>query len=54
MTLSRMNVLSLALLPARVAMAGAEVAVAAAGFVSPSGPLRRPGGYSERLEILLA
>src|SRR4051794_8853315 len=49
-----MNVLSIALLPARAAMASAEVAVAAVGFVSASGPLRRPGGYGERLEVLLA
>src|SRR3954451_13789003 len=49
-----MNVLSVALLPARAAMASAEVDVAAVCFVGPSGPLRRPGGYSERLEVLLA
>lgn len=49
-----MGLISLALLPARAAVATAEVVVAMRDLASPTGPVRRPGGYGERLDILLA
>src|SRR3954469_7392911 len=49
-----MNLVSVALLPARAAIATAETAIAIGGLVAPSGPLRRAGGYGERLAVLLA
>lgn len=48
-----MDLVSVALLPARAAIATAETAVAIGALVAPTGPLRRPGGYGERLAVLL-
>ena len=49
-----MNLVSVALLPARAAVATAETALAIGAFVAPAGPLRRSGGYGDRLAVLLA
>jgi hypothetical protein len=49
-----MGLLSLALLPARAVVGGAELLVATGRVVAPGGPARRPGGYAERLSALLA
>jgi hypothetical protein len=42
------------LLPARAARGGAEIAVDAARAIGREGPIRRPGGYTDRLAALLA
>ena len=48
-----MNVVSVVLLPARAAVATAETVIAVGVLASNSGPLRRPGGYAERLTAVL-
>jgi hypothetical protein len=49
-----MNVFELMALPVRLSATAVEVSLAASRFVASDGPLRRPGGYAERLEDLLA
>ena len=49
-----MGLLSVALLPARAVVGGAELLVATGRMVAPGGPVRRPGGYADRLTALLA
>jgi len=49
-----MNVFELMALPVRLTATTVEVSLAASRFVASDGPLRRPGGYAERLEDLLA
>jgi hypothetical protein len=49
-----MGVRSIALMPARAVLATAELVVAARDLTHPEGPLRREGGYAERIDVLLA
>lgn len=49
-----MGLLSFALMPARAAVASAEVVLAVRDLAAADGPLRRKGGYGERLDVLLA
>jgi len=49
-----MGLLSVALLPPRATLATAEVVVAVRDLAALTGPLRREGGYGERLDVLLA
>lgn len=41
-------------LPARTAVAAAEIVLATRDVLATDGPVRRPGGYGERLDVLLA
>lgn len=40
-------------LPARLTVAAAETTLALGQLVSPEGPVRRPGGYAERVMLLI-
>lgn len=42
-----------ALLPLRVARAATDVTLGLATLASPDGPLRRPGGYAERVTVVI-
>lgn len=49
-----MGLLSIATLPARAAIAGAELVVATGRLAVTDGRVRRPGGYKERIRVLLS
>ena len=49
-----MGLVDIALMPARAMVATAEVVIAIRDLAAPSGPVRRAGGYGERLDALLA
>ncbi len=49
-----MGLLSIATLPARTAIAGAELIIATSRMAARDGPIRRTGGYEERIRVLLA
>ena len=40
-------------LPARLTVAAAETTLALGQLVAPEGPVRRPGGYAERVMLLI-
>lgn len=49
-----MGLLLIATLPARTAIAGAELIIAVGRMVARDGPVRRTGGYEERTRVLRA
>ncbi|GAB2937677.1 hypothetical protein GCM10027047_37840 [Rhodococcus aerolatus] len=48
-----MNLLRLATMPVRVGVAAVDVTLAVGRLAAPDGPVRRPGGLGERVEVLI-
>ena len=49
-----MNLRDVALLPLRLSVAASRATLGVGQLASPQGPLLRPGGYNERLRVVLA